>query len=70
MSNSSAWRVINAAEQELGVPVLERRVGGKQGGGSALTPEGRELLTRYSAAQVEVETYLTDVFSRHFAGWR
>lgn len=46
MANSSAWLIINAADQELGFPLLERTVGGRRGGGSALTPEGRKLLRR------------------------
>jgi len=70
ISNSSAWLIINAADQELGFPLLERRVGGKRGGGSALTPEGRKLLRRYSAAQVEVQALLADLFNRHFPEWR
>ena len=62
-----AWGVVNLSDQRLGFPLLERRTGGGQGGGSRLTPRGAELLARFSAAQAEVEAFLADVTARHFS---
>ncbi|HEY5528771.1 MAG TPA: LysR family transcriptional regulator [Thermoleophilia bacterium] len=69
MSYNKAWRILHAAEQRLGFPVLERSVGGTLGGGSALTPRGLDLVTRYRALQSEAEVVLREVFDRHFGDW-
>lgn len=47
MAYSKAWTSLRACEQALGLPLLERAAGGRRGGGSRLTREGRELLTAY-----------------------
>ena len=44
MSYNKAWRSLRAAEERLGFPLLERQVGGKEGGGSRLSAPGEELL--------------------------
>ena len=40
-------RIIKNAEAALGFPLTTRCVGGKSGGGSTLTPQGKEWLTKY-----------------------
>ena len=40
MSYNKAWRIIHAAEQRLGFPLLDRSVGGSLGGGSQHHPRG------------------------------
>ena len=47
MSYSKAHRIINRAEEELGFPLTCCEVGGKNGGGSQITPEGKEWLEKY-----------------------
>ena len=47
MSYNKAWRILHAAEERLGFPLLDRSVGGNLGGGSHLTPEARDLVARY-----------------------
>lgn len=49
MSYTKALKLIEHAEKELGFPFTTRTVGGKSGGGSVLTPEGKEWLSRYEA---------------------
>lgn len=69
ISYSTAWNMLNAAENELGYPLLLRNKGGPSGTGSLLTPKGQELLSAYeqfeSAAKENMEqlydTYLRDV---------
>ena len=34
MAASKAWKILNRAEADLGVKLVERKSGGKQGGGS------------------------------------
>ena len=49
MAYSKALKLIQNAEKALGFTLVSRTVGGKDGGGSALTPEGKEWLERYEA---------------------
>jgi molybdate transport system regulatory protein len=69
MSYNKAWRIIHAAEQRLGFPLLDRSVGGSSGGGSQLTPQAEDLVNRYRALIVDVDTTLEEVFQRHFGDW-
>ena len=69
MSYNKAWRILHAAEQRLGFSLLDRRVGGSLGGGSHLTPQARDLMTRYRALGTEVDEALETLFQRHFADW-
>ena len=49
MAYSKALKIIHNAEAALGFALTTRVVGGKAGGGSLLTPEGKEWLERYEA---------------------
>ena len=49
MAYSKALKIIHNAETVLGFALTTRVVGGKAGGGSHLTPEGKEWLQRYEA---------------------
>ena len=49
MAYSKAFRLLKNAEAALGYPLTTRAVGGKNGGGSHLTAEGKEWLSRYEA---------------------
>ena len=70
MSYNKAWRILHAAEQRLGFPLLDRSVGGSLGGGSNITPEARDLMIRYQAVAAEADEVLMQVFQRHFADWK
>lgn len=70
MSYNKAWRILHAAEQRLGFPLLDRSVGGSLGGGSRLTPQAQDLLDRYRAVLVEAAEALEAVFQRHFSDWQ
>ena len=49
MAYTKALKLIRNAENALGFPLIRRSAGGKDGGGSSLTDEGREWLERYEA---------------------
>ena len=49
MSYTKALKLVTKAEEELGFKFLDRVVGGKAGGGSVLTAEGKSWLDRYEA---------------------
>ena len=63
MAYTKALKLIRNAENAMGVPLILRSIGGKDGGGSCLTPEGKELLQRYESyrdacVQANSELYL------------
>lgn len=49
MAYTKALKLLHQAEAALGFSLTTRTVGGKDGGGSRLTPEGKEWLERYEA---------------------
>ena len=49
MAYTKALTIIKNAESALGFPLVIRVTGGKSGGGSKLTEEGKEWLERYEA---------------------
>lgn len=49
MAYTKALKLIRNAETALGFPVISRKTGGRDGGGSRLTEEGKEWLCRYEA---------------------
>jgi molybdate transport system regulatory protein len=69
MSYNKAWRSLRAAEERLGFALLERQVGGKQGGGSRLSPKGEELLKRYQDLRADADRELERLFHVHFSDW-
>lgn len=49
MAYTKALKLIKQAESSLGCPVVNRTTGGKDGGGSRLTVEGKKWLRKYEA---------------------
>ena len=49
MAYTKALKLIRNGENVLGFALIRRSTGGKDGGGSCLTPEGKEWLERYEA---------------------
>lgn len=49
MAYTKALKLVKQAEAALGYPLITRTTGGKDGGGSILTPEGKGWLFRYEA---------------------
>jgi molybdate transport repressor ModE-like protein len=49
MAYSKASKILKQAEENLGFSLTTRSTGGKDGGGSILTPEGKQLLWQYEA---------------------
>lgn len=44
MSYTKAWKILNRAEREMGVPLITRMCGGKKGGSSTLTEAGEQAV--------------------------
>ena len=71
MAYTKALTIMKRAEKNLGFPLTARRIGGKGGGGSALTPEAKEFLHdhetyRNACIQSSRELY-SQIFSKYTA---
>jgi molybdate transport system regulatory protein len=51
MSYRRAWELIDEINAMFGQPVVERRSGGRKGGGATLTPFGLSLISHYRAME-------------------
>lgn len=49
MAYTKALKILRNAETALGFPLTNRSTGGRSGGGSTLTQEGKEWMERYEA---------------------
>lgn len=63
MAYTKALKILKNAENALGYPLTVRAVGGRNGGGSCLTPQGKEWLNRYESyrdacVQADLRLYL------------
>jgi molybdate transport repressor ModE-like protein len=58
ISYAHAWRKIRTIERNSGRKVLERMKGGKRGGSSELTDEGKILLQKYDTIKHALEKAL------------
>src|SRR5262245_13263901 len=52
MSYRRAWMLVDALNRTFDAPVLTTATGGKEGGGTSLTPLGIEVVKRYRRAAV------------------
>ncbi|HOI16277.1 MAG TPA: TOBE domain-containing protein [Geobacteraceae bacterium] len=61
MSYKTAWDSINAMNNLSENPLFIRTAGGKSGGGTTLTEEGKELVRKYRLIQREHEKFLANL---------
>jgi molybdate transport system regulatory protein len=66
MSYSKAWKVIRTMENRLGFAFLDKKVGGLSGGGSRVTPEGKEFLRRYERFESDARKVIEKTYRKHF----
>lgn len=62
------WGIIRKAEKSLGYDLLNKRIGGDDGGGAELTEKGREMLRKYQAFRQDIDRKIQASFLQHFAG--
>lgn len=67
MAYSKAWKMLKSAEASWGFALTERETGGKDGGGSTLTPQAKELIQTYEQFYGEAIQELDRLFARHFS---
>ena len=66
LSYTKAWTMILNLEKGLGIKVLEKQIGGKNGGGSTLTEEARTLIKKFDEFEVEVGNTIIELFNKKF----
>ena len=70
MAYSKALRLVKQAEKGLGYALTARHIGGTAGGGSRLTPQGKEFLQRYGAYKAACEQADAQLYLEYFSGQR
>ena len=66
ISYRKAWSYIRAMEERFGIPLVECKAGGKNGGGAILTPEIRDLLSRFDRIEKDVRLKADESFREIF----
>jgi molybdate transport system regulatory protein len=61
MSYKGAWDAIDAMNNLSGAPLVERSAGGKGGGGTTLTPRGRQLVDNYRALASAHQAFIVQI---------
>lgn len=66
ISYRKAWSYIKSMEERLGINLVERRAGGRDGGGANLTKEARQFLKRYELMEEGIREIVDDRFRKVF----
>ena len=66
IAHSKAWEMINRLEQHLGYSVVERQRGGRSGGSTRLTLQGRKFLEAYQGFEEAVHQFAQTEFQKRF----
>jgi molybdate transport system regulatory protein len=68
ISYRKAWGHIRAMEERLGMRLVERSTGGKNGGGAILTPAARQFLKQFELMEEGIRELVDERFRRIFRG--
>ena len=60
MSYSKAWSLIRFIEEELKIRLLDKSIGGHDGGGSRITDDARELMEKYQTISSKMQEQLEE----------
>jgi len=66
ISYRKAWGYIKAMEERLGIKLVERKIGGRYGGGAILTEEAREFLRKYELMEEGIKEIVDEKFKKIF----
>lgn len=67
ISYRKAWSYIGTMEERLGIKLVDRRAGGRNGGGATLTKEAREFIGKYKMMEEGIKELVDERFSDIFA---
>ncbi len=62
ISYRKAWSYIKAMEERLGIRLVDRHAGGRNGGGATLTDEARRFLQEYARLEDEMRSLADERF--------
>ena len=65
ISYSAAWNLLNAAEDSLGYPLVNRNKGGPSGAGTLLTEKGSRLLAAYDQFESEARENIEQLYNAY-----
>jgi molybdate transport system regulatory protein len=66
MSYRHAWGFLQKMEKRGGIKLVVTQIGGREGGGAKLTPQGKDFLRRYSAFREGLDEYIENKFKKAF----
>lgn len=67
ISYSKGRKLISKTEQQMGYAIIESQQGGKTGGRSNVTAQGKALMAAYSGLHAEAKQCLQQLFQKYFA---
>ncbi len=68
ISYRRAWSYIKAMEDRLGIKLVERQAGGRNGGGAALTDDARDFLKKFESLERGMQKMVDRRFTSIFRG--
>ncbi len=68
ISYRKAWSHIKAMEERLGVQLVERKTGGRNGGGANITGEARAFLNKFEQMETGIREVVDEKFKALFPG--
>ena len=66
MSYTKGWKILKAAEKQLGYPLLITQSGGAEGGSSLLTPKAEDFLARFLRMEKELREDAQKLYQKYF----
>lgn len=67
MSYTKGWKILKAAEKQLGYPLLVTQSGGAEGGSSQLTPKTKVFLSRFLQMEKELREDAQRLYKKYFS---
>lgn len=67
LSYTKAWKILNQAEKELGVNLIRRVSGGRNGGSSTLTEAGEKAVTDYRVMEAKLSAYADELLKAYWS---
>ena len=65
MSYTKAWRILKRAEEEMGVNLITRTAGGRNGGSSTLTEAGERAVSEFREMEAKLAAYADELMQAH-----
>lgn len=66
MSYTKAWRILNRAERAMGVHLIARQSGGKNGGNSKLTEAGERAIHDFREMEAKLSAAANDLLKAYY----